>query len=99
MSSVEVLMSGPAGQPDIGYAPDLDKYLARVQRRQMTEKLESSVPAGFPTELESDLVWDGSTISEKYDWTYELSETEVEEIEAALSYFKCLSARSTTSWS
>lgn len=93
MGSIEVLTPGPVGQPDIGYAPDLDKYLARVQRRQKTEKLESSLPAGFPTKLESDLVWDGSTIGEKYNWTYELNETEVQEIEAALTHFKCLSLR------
>lgn len=90
MGSVEVLASGPVGQPDIGYAPDLDKYLARVQRRRDTEKLESSLPVGFPTQLESDLVWDGKTIGERYNWTYELSEPEIEEIEAALAHFKCL---------
>lgn len=91
MGSIEILLSGPVGQPDIGYAPDLDKYLARVQRRQKSEKLENTLPAGFPTKLESDLVWDGNTIGEVFDWTYQLNEAEVEEIEAALSHFKCMS--------
>lgn len=88
MGSVEVL---PPSQPDIGYAPDLDKYLARVQRRKETEKLESALPAGFPSQLQSKLVWDGNTIGEEYNWTYELNEAEAEEIEAALAHFKCLS--------
>ena len=89
MGSVEVLRPGPIGQPDIGYAPDLDKYLARVQRRQQAEKLQNTLPDGFPSELKSDLVWDGSTIAEEYKWTYELNEAEVKEIEDALKHFKC----------
>ncbi|KAK4501968.1 hypothetical protein PRZ48_007778 [Zasmidium cellare] len=90
MATAQVVRSGPIGQPDIDYAPNLDKYLARVSRRKETEKLENELPAGFPRELKSDLVWDGKDIGEKYEFTYELSGSEVEEIETALGYFKSL---------
>lgn len=88
MASVGVQHSAPVGPPDIGYEPNLDKYLARVQRRLQTEQLARELPAGFPSRLESDLVWD-NTIGNKYNWTYELNETELQEIEDALKFFQC----------
>ncbi|KAF2761605.1 Clavaminate synthase-like protein [Pseudovirgaria hyperparasitica] len=93
MATAQVVSPSPAGQPDIGYAPDQDKYLARVQRRLQQEREETqnkSLPPGFPRELKSDLVWDGKDLETKYDWTYELNDQEVEEIEAALRHFKSL---------
>lgn len=89
MATAQVVHPGPIGQPDIDYAPNLDKYLARVARRKETEKLENELPDGFPKQLESDLVWDGKDIAQKYDWTYVLNENELQEIEAALKHFKC----------
>ena len=90
MATAQVLRSGPLGQPDIDYAPDLDKYLARVARRQQTEKLQNELPDGYPTELKSDLVWDGSTIAKEYNFVYELNTEELQEIEDALVHFKCM---------
>ncbi|KAK3381750.1 hypothetical protein B0H63DRAFT_511500 [Podospora didyma] len=81
---------GPPGQPDIGYAPDHDKYLARVKRRHETETLDKTLPDAFPEKLDSDLVWDGNTLAESYDWNYRLTEGDLEEIEAALKHFKSL---------
>jgi len=89
MATAQVLRIGPAGQPDIDYAPDLDKYLARVARRKATEELTSQLPDGFPQELKSDLVWDGSYIADKYNFVYELNAEELQEIEDALKHFKC----------
>ncbi|KAL2681237.1 hypothetical protein Neosp_008845 [[Neocosmospora] mangrovei] len=85
------LTTGPPGQPDIGYTPNLDKYLARVKRRQETEKFETTLPEGFPKELVSDLVWDGKDLADKYDWNYHLTEADIEEIDEALKNFKSLS--------
>ncbi|KAI5358282.1 putative TauD/TfdA-like domain, taurine dioxygenase TauD-like superfamily [Septoria linicola] len=90
MATAQVLRPGPAGQPDIDYAPDLDKYLARVARRRESEQLKSELPEGYPTELKSDLVWDGSTIAKEYDFVYELNAEELEEIEEALVHFQSL---------
>ncbi|KAL6157916.1 hypothetical protein ACJQWK_07660 [Exserohilum turcicum] len=85
-----IQMTGPAGQPDIGYAPDLDKYLARVAHRKATEELPSQLPEGFPRKLKSELVWDGSTIGDQYNFVYEVNAEELEEIEDALKHFKSL---------
>ncbi|KAK0643966.1 hypothetical protein B0T16DRAFT_332896 [Cercophora newfieldiana] len=87
MSSTSV-QSGPPGQPDIGYAPDHDKYLARIKRRRETEKLETTLPDGFPRELKSKLVWDGNDLFERYDWNYWLTDEDLAEIEAALVHFR-----------
>lgn len=76
-------------QPDIAYAPDYDNYLSRVKRRQENEKLENTLPAGFPTKLESNLVWDGRNLAETYDWNYVLTESDIAEIDEALGHFKC----------
>ena len=89
MATAHVILAGPLGQPDIGYAPDLDKYLARVQRRLKEDKLEKTLPEGFPSELKSKLVWHGKDLANRYDWTYTLSEEELDEIETALEHWKC----------
>lgn len=77
-------------QPDIGYTPDYDKYLARIRRRQATENLSQSLPPGFPEKLESDLVWDNTDIAKRYNWTYQLTTSDLDEIEKALQHFKSL---------
>lgn len=77
------------GQPDIDSAPNFDKFVARTKYRKETEKLENSLPDGFPQQLDSKLVWDGNDIKDKYYYTYELNEHEVQEIEEALKHFKC----------
>lgn len=80
-----------AVQPDIAYAPDFAKYQARTKKRLATEKLEKQgLPAGFPSQLKSDFVWDGDSVKRTYEWIHELSVAEVAEIESALKHFKCL---------
>lgn len=81
--------AGPPGQPNIGYTPDLDNYLARVKRRLGTESLPKSLPAGFPEQLKSDLVWTGEEVEKSYNWVQELTEDELEDIENGLLHFKC----------
>jgi hypothetical protein len=77
-------------QPDIGYTPDYNKYLARTKHRLATEHLDKTLPPGFPQKLESNLVWDNTDIASRYDWTYTLTSTDLEEIESALQHFKDL---------
>lgn len=76
-------------QPDISYAPNYDSYIDRIKRRQENEKLDKSLPEGFPAKLESDLVWDGRHLAETYDWNYILTESDITEIDKALHHFKC----------
>ncbi|KAL1861884.1 hypothetical protein Plec18170_000707 [Paecilomyces lecythidis] len=80
----------PLVQPDIGYMPDYDKYLARSKRRQETEKLDKHLPEGFPSSLSGDLVWDGNTLSSRYSWNYDLTAEDLDEINNALGHFKSL---------
>ncbi|BCS30606.1 TauD/TfdA family dioxygenase [Aspergillus puulaauensis] len=80
----------PPGQPDIAYHPDWQKYQARVARRTKTEDLPTTLPEGFPKELKGDLVWDGKTLAQKYDWTYVLSADQLAEIDSAVVHFKSL---------
>ena len=75
-------------QPDIGYAPDYEKYLSRTKKRLENEQLEDSLPPGFPQVLNSELVWEGKTVAEKYNWIYELKPDEIAEIEQGLQHFK-----------
>lgn len=79
----------PPGQPDIQYHPDWHKYQARAARRAKLDNLPKTVPEGFPTELKGDLVWEGETLAETYDWTYVLSAQQLEEIDHALAHFRC----------
>ncbi|MBE3044996.1 hypothetical protein IMZ48_21040 [Candidatus Bathyarchaeota archaeon] len=88
LATPAALIAGPPGQPDIAYAPDFEKYQARTARRFAEEKLATTLPEGFPSELRGDLVWEGKTLAETYDWTYVLSEDQLEEIEDALKHFK-----------
>ncbi|KAE8321647.1 hypothetical protein BDV39DRAFT_197454 [Aspergillus sergii] len=63
-------------QPDIAYTPNYDTYPALVRRRQETE--------------ESELVWDGKSLSEIFDWNYVLTDSDIVEIESGLKHFKSL---------
>ncbi|KEZ46937.1 Uncharacterized protein SAPIO_CDS0284 [Scedosporium apiospermum] len=84
------LRPGPPGQPDITYAPDFEKYQTRVATRLSKGGLASTLPVGFPEELRGDLVWEGETLPETYDWTFVLNEEQLGEIEKALTHFKSL---------
>ena len=79
----------PPGQPDIAYAPDFVKYQSRVDRRLKTETLPKQLPPGFPAELKGDLVWDGRTLAESYNWTYTLNPDQLAEIDRAVAHFQC----------
>jgi hypothetical protein len=79
----------PPGQPDISYHPDWDKYQARVSRRTQTGNLPKTLPEGFPKELKGDLVWEGESLAQKYDWTFVFSSVQLAEIDNAVSHFKC----------
>ena len=88
LATPAALVAGPPGQPDISYAPNLEKYQARTASRLAEGNLPKTLPEGFPSKLQGDLVWEGETLAETYDWTYVLSEEQLDEIEAALRHFK-----------
>ena len=89
-STPPVVLDAPPGQPDITYTPDRDKYILRGKKRalELTEQ-DKRLPAGFPNQLGSPLVWDGQNLAQRFNWTYKLTELDVKEIDAALNHFKC----------
>ncbi|KAH8422310.1 TauD/TfdA family dioxygenase [Aspergillus melleus] len=86
----EVLTITQPTQPDIQYHPDYEKYLARGERRKATETLPKTLPAGFPAQLSSPLVWEGKDVEKRDDWIFKLNDAQREEIHAALEHFKSL---------
>ncbi|KAH8171200.1 taurine catabolism dioxygenase tauD, tfdA family protein [Sarocladium implicatum] len=80
----------PPGQPDISYAPDYDKWQARVASRLAEGNLRKDLPEGFPDQLTGDAVWDGTSLAETYDWTYILNEGQLAEIDRAVAHFRSL---------
>jgi hypothetical protein len=82
--------------PDIHYFPDFEKYQARRRRRLETapETADRTLPAGFPQEMNSSLVWEGKDFDPAQggntDWLYIFDEADLEEIEAALKHFLCM---------
>ncbi|KAJ5883607.1 uncharacterized protein N7473_010493 [Penicillium subrubescens] len=87
--SATVTITQPV-QPDIQYHPDYVKYQARSRQRKETESLQTSLPAGFPQKLTSPLVWEGKDIEQRSDWIYQLSDEQLDEIDAGLKSFKAL---------
>ncbi|RKL16316.1 hypothetical protein BFJ70_g15067 [Fusarium oxysporum] len=85
-----VTAAPPPGQPDIAYAPNYENYQARTAKRLKEGNLPTSVPDGFPKQLNGDLVWEGDSVGQTYDWTYKLSEDQLGEIDQALQHFKGL---------
>jgi len=83
-----VTAAPPPGQPDIAYAPNYENYQARTTKRLKEGNLPTSVPDGFPKQLNGDLVWEGDSVGQTYDWTYKLSEDQLGEIDRALHRFK-----------
>ncbi|KAJ2936625.1 hypothetical protein H1R20_g468, partial [Candolleomyces eurysporus] len=76
-------------QPDIEYHPDEAKWKARTARRLVEDPSlpDTPLPEGFPKVLESPLVWEGKDWTDEAQWTYQLSDAQLEEIDAALKYF------------
>lgn len=90
MSAVQTI-TVPA-QPDIQYHPEYEKYKERTRHRKEFETLQSTLPVGFPQKLESSLVWEGKDIEKRADWIYQLSDSQLDEIDAALKSFKGMSS-------
>ncbi|KAJ5204489.1 uncharacterized protein N7498_005368 [Penicillium cinerascens] len=88
MSNVQTI-THPA-QPDIQYHPDFLKYQDRTRRRKETESLHTTLPAGFPAQLISPLVWEGKEVENRSDWIYMLNDSQLDEIDTALKSFKAL---------
>ncbi|KAF9465454.1 taurine catabolism dioxygenase TauD [Collybia nuda] len=81
------------GHPDITYHPDREKWYARTARRlaENPSLPSTPLPAGFPTKLDSPLVWEGKDWHDEKQWVYELNTNELKEIDDAVRHFHSLS--------
>lgn len=93
ITSTVLQAQAPPGQPDISYHPSHEKWQARVARRLQEGNLPRSVPEGFPEKLSGNLVWEGQTVADTYNWTYVLSPEHLAEIDRAVTHFKGTTSR------
>ncbi|KAK1725131.1 TfdA family taurine catabolism dioxygenase TauD [Colletotrichum acutatum] len=77
-------------QPDIQYAPNYQKFQARTARRVQEPGLPTSLPKSLPQKFTSDMVWEGATLANEYNWTYALTTEQLDELDAALAHFRAL---------
>jgi hypothetical protein len=75
----------------IGYVPDLELYQARLESSR--RRLEASggvgvLPKGWPQVLQGPLVWSRSELQSSNEWTYHLSNMDIQEIRSSLEYCK-----------
>jgi len=74
---------------DISWQPDYSKFVERSKRLE-SARSETKLPEGWPSRLESSLVWDGNEINGEDDYVYHLTSDELEELTAAIRHFKGL---------
>lgn len=81
-----------ATQPDIEYHPDERKFCARTVRR-LTEDPSlpsTALPTGYPQKVKGPIVWEGKDWQNEDQWVYNLTPSELQEIDDALVHFKSL---------
>lgn len=76
-------------QPDIAYHPDRGKWHDRTARRLAEDPslLGTTLPGGFPLQLDSPLVWEGKDWQDEKQWVYELNSQQLKEIDDAVQHF------------
>ena len=85
-----VLETAPG--PDIQWHPSFETYEARVETlANLNIKRPVTVPNGFPEVVESQRTWSGADFADESSYILWLCESEVFEVERALSFFKSTS--------
>ncbi|KAF7294661.1 Clavaminate synthase-like protein [Mycena indigotica] len=79
-------------QPDISYHPDAKKFRARTARRLAEDPSlpQQPLPANFPDRVDGPIVWEGKDWTDESQWVYNLSQTQLNEIDGALAHFNSL---------
>jgi hypothetical protein len=76
-------------RPDIEWHPSYETYQARVAALAKTaQNRPQTLPDGFPEQVSSPRAWTGSDFSNPEKYLVHLSREDVDEIEAALEFFK-----------
>ena len=87
LTNLPLTKCSPAGKTfaNIDWVPDSALFEKRAADLSSgSDKRSTELPKGWPIQLSGPLVWSGSELEED-EYTYKLSETEVQEIEQALS--------------
>jgi hypothetical protein len=76
-------------QPDIAYHPSPEGWHARTARRlaENPSLVKTPLPEGFPAKVESPLVWEGKDFKNEAQWVYNLTESDLKEIDDAVKHF------------
>ena len=79
-----------ATQPDIEYHPDETKFRARTARRLAEDPSlpSTALPTGYPQKVKGPIVWEGKDWQSEDQWVYNLTPSELQEIDDALVHFK-----------
>lgn len=84
-------------RPDIEWHPSYKTYQARVARLAKSARTRPiAVPEGFPDQVMSARAWTGSDFADPDKFVVQLSADDVDEIKAALEFFKCTFVRTLT---
>ncbi|GAB1319225.1 TauD/TfdA-like domain-containing protein [Madurella fahalii] len=93
-SVVQPTAKDPADEivrPDISWIPSYKVFRDRVETlKALYPNRPTTVPAGWPTEVNAARAWAGSDFKSEDDYVIRLSPEDVLEIEAGLAYFKAL---------
>ena len=74
--------------PNIEWDPSLETYLERLKRlASLHEVLPRVVPREFPAAIQSPRVWRGSDFDDESEYIYDLSNSDIEEINSAVRAF------------
>ncbi|KAI1506263.1 hypothetical protein F5X99DRAFT_404313 [Biscogniauxia marginata] len=73
---------------DISYDVDEKAFLRRCEASLAAGGLPTSVPEGWPVELDGPLVWSNDDFQDESEYVYLLTDADKAEIQCALEYFK-----------
>ncbi|KAJ1327397.1 TauD/TfdA family dioxygenase [Microdochium nivale] len=73
---------------DIGYDVDEEAFKRRWAKTTADEHRATTVPDGWPQQLDGPLVWDAADFHNEDEFVYQLTDTDNAEIRGALEFFK-----------
>ncbi|GAB1317294.1 Taurine hydroxylase-like protein SAT17 like [Madurella fahalii] len=98
LDAAKAAAPSPPKEPyaDIGYQVDEDAFRRRTAARLAAGGLASSVPEGWPTQVEGPLVWTGADFDgvDESTYVYCLTAEDKQEIDSALQHFNTLGLES-----
>ncbi|TFK32118.1 taurine catabolism dioxygenase TauD [Crucibulum laeve] len=84
-----VISNSKAIPVGLTYHPDRENWHTRTAQRLAEDPSlpTATLPYGFPSKLDSPLVWEGKDWTDEQQWVYNLSEADLKEIDSAVKHF------------